>query len=115
MPLGKLAIGNILSNLCIFKPTCLRKMPVGVPFYGALLEICVISTDMSVPKITQQYQVFACMIEMLLDHRLDSSRHVHSSIQDIPIELSFTLQPWCLNVIPWYRWYSIAGPFLTPP
>ncbi len=55
MPLGKLAIGNILSNLCIFKPTCLRKMPVGVPFYGALLEICVISTDMSVPKITQQY------------------------------------------------------------
>ncbi len=27
---------------------------------------------MKVPKIKQHYQVFACMIEMLLHHRLDT-------------------------------------------
>ncbi len=32
-----------------------------------------------VPIITQCYQVFSYMIEMLLDHRLDSARQVHSS------------------------------------
>ncbi len=34
---------------------------------------------MRILKITQHYQVFAYMIEMLLDHRLDSARQVHSS------------------------------------
>ncbi len=29
---------------------------------------------MNVPMITQQYQVFACMTAMLLDHRLDSAK-----------------------------------------
>ena len=33
---------------------------------------------MSIPIIMQHYQVFACMIEMLLDHRLDSARQVHT-------------------------------------
>ncbi len=32
------------------------------------------NAPMSVPKITQHQQIFACMIEMLLDHRLDSAR-----------------------------------------
>ena len=34
---------------------------------------------MSVPKSTQHYQVFAYIIEMLLNHRLDSARQVHSA------------------------------------
>ena len=49
---------------------------------------------MRVPKSTQCYQVFACMTAMLLDHRLDSARQVHSSI---------TLQPLCLKVKPLYQ------------
>ncbi len=35
---------------------------------------------MRVPKSMQCYQVFACMTAMLLDYRLDSARHVDSSI-----------------------------------
>ncbi len=35
---------------------------------------------MSVPKITQHYQVFAYVIEMLLDNRLDSAGQMHSAI-----------------------------------
>ncbi len=35
---------------------------------------------LSVPIITQRYQVIAYMIEMLLDHRLDSATQVHYSV-----------------------------------
>ncbi len=78
------------------------------------------STFIRVLKRTQQYQVFAYMIKMILDHRLDSARQVHSSSSvsfksyfwgkgEIPIELSFTLQPWCLNMIPLYQCISYSA------
>ncbi len=35
---------------------------------------------MSVPIITQRYKVFSYMIEMLLDHSLDSARQVHTIV-----------------------------------
>ncbi len=49
---------------------------------------------MRVPKSTQHYQVFACMTAMLLDHRLDSARHVYSSVSkcDNIVSMNVALQ-----------------------
>ncbi len=50
----------------------------------SLYQGVLVNKNMSVPQISQHYQVFAYMIEMLLVHRLDSARHaffntIHSS------------------------------------